>query len=99
MEEDEEDSDDSDAESDGTEVYECEDEDEFDEVMRVLGLEKATILDNGDLRLPSGGVAVHRDVAHIWKQRGQRFQEVALPGGPSKVSRRTALMLTNGPMI
>lgn len=69
-EEDEEDGEDDDSE---TEILECDDDEEFDEVMRVLGLEKATILDNGDLRLPNGSVACHRDVAYIWRQRGQRL--------------------------
>jgi len=82
-----EDSDEEDDEEDGSdtsaEILECEDEDEFKEVMRVLGLQPATLMDNGDLRLPNGHVAVHREVAHIWKQRGTRTGQLALPGaGP-----------------
>lgn len=72
-EEEEEEDDGEDANSDATEVLECDDEEEFDEVMRVLGLQRATVLDNGDLRLPNGMVACHRDIAYIWRQRGTRL--------------------------
>merc|ERR1719221_235344 len=60
---------------DADEVLECEDEDEFDEVMRVLGLQPVTILPTGDLRLPNGCVATHRDVQHIYRQRGVRMDQ------------------------
>lgn len=39
-----------DGESSGTEIVECDDEEEFEEVMRILGLQQATVLENGDLR-------------------------------------------------
>lgn len=87
--------DDDDADSDTTEVIECEDEDEFEEVMRVLGLVSAEIMDNGDIRLPSGRIAINRDVAHIWKQRGTRFTgELVLAG--SRPKERPMFALSNG---
>jgi len=52
--------------------------------MRVLGLQPATIMENGDLRLPNGNMAVHRDVAHIWKQRGARMDQLGLSTGGKK---------------
>jgi len=81
---------------DGDEVVECEDEDEFEEVMRVLGLQPVTILPTGDLRLPNGSVATHRDVQHIYRQRGARMDEnqLAIHKG-SKVHKRSLLMLSN----
>ncbi|CAL1141769.1 unnamed protein product [Cladocopium goreaui] len=91
-EDDEDDEDD--AESSGTEIVECDDEAEFEEVMRILGLQQAMVLDNGDLRLPNGMVAANRDVAHIWKQRGTRAGPLALGGRPGK-SVRAHLMLAN----
>jgi|ERR1719468_171157 len=78
-----------------TEVLECEDEDEFEEVMRILGLQPATVTENGDLRLPNGLVAGSRDVAHIWKQRGQRLTQLATAARKSGPSKRSALMLSN----
>jgi len=89
----EDDDEDDDGSSSGTEIVECEDEDEFAEVLRILGLEAATLNDNGDLRLPNGAVAAHREVAYIWRQRGQRLGgQIAVSGG-KKV--RTPLMLSN----
>lgn len=91
-----------DGDSDGTEYVECEDEDEFEEVMRVLGLQRVTISDTGDLRLPNGVVATNRDVQHIYKQRGRRFdqQQLALlgggVGGRAAKNAKTPLMLTGG---
>jgi len=87
-------SDDEASSSSEADVVECEDEDEFEEVMRVLGLQPATLTETGDLRLPNGTVAAHRDVAYIWRQRGQRFGELALPGG--RAPGRTPLMLAGG---
>lgn len=91
--------DDVDAESDSSEdeVLECEDEDEFEEIMRVLGLQPVAILPNGDLRLPNGSVATNRDVQHIYRQRGNRPDQLALAGGQKhgKVGGRTQLMLSN----
>jgi len=92
-EEDEEEDDD--AESSGTEIVECDDEAEFEEVMRILGLQPATVLDNGDLRLPNGMVAANRDVAHIWKQRGTRAGPLALAGGRTGKSVQAQWMLAN----
>jgi len=83
---------DDDISSCGTEIVECDDEDEFAEVMRILGLQPATLNESGDLRLPSGGVAAHRDVAYIWRQRGQRLGQLALSGAKKG---RTPLMLSN----
>jgi len=80
-EQEEEEEDDDEAGSSGTELLECEDEDEFEEVLRVLGLQPATLSENGDLRLPNGAVAAHRDVAHIWRQRGQHFGALAQSSG------------------
>lgn len=87
--------------SDGTEIVECEDEDEFEEVMRILGLQRVTVTGAGDLRLPNGCVATHRDVQHIYKQRGRRMDQLAtLPEGsaasrPRKGRSRAQLMLSN----
>ncbi|CAJ1377757.1 unnamed protein product [Effrenium voratum] len=93
-EEDEDEEDDEDSDGSSTEIVECDDEAEFEEVMRILGLQPATVLENGDLRLPSGMVATNRDVAHIWKQRGTRNQ-LALAGGGRPKSVRAHLMLAN----
>ncbi|CAE7645769.1 unnamed protein product [Symbiodinium pilosum] len=95
--EEEDDDEDDDGDSSGTEIVECDDEAEFEEVMRILGLQQATVLDNGDLRLPSGMVAANRDVAHIWRQRGTRNgQLVAANGGRlGGKSVRAHLMLAN----
>jgi len=78
-----------------TEVLECDDEDEFEEVLRILGLQPATVTENGDLRLPNGLIAGNRDVSHIWKQRGQRLTQLATTARNSGPSKRTALMLSN----
>jgi len=100
--EDEEEEGDSEGDSDGSEgdVLECDDEDEFEEIMRVLGLQPVSILPNGDLRLPSGSVAVHRDVAYVYKQRGQRLDPLALTASSASGRRsnrpRSQLMLSNG---
>merc|ERR1711879_47856 len=88
-------SDGEDADSDSeTEVVECEDEEEFEEVMRILGLQPAKLDDNGDLRLPNGVVAAHRDVAHIYRQRGQHFGQLATIPQKSK-SKHCALMMSS----
>mmetsp|Transcript_155337 Transcript_155337/g.289807 ORF Transcript_155337/g.289807 Transcript_155337/m.289807 type:complete len:525 (+) Transcript_155337:74-1648(+) len=86
-----------DGESSEDEVLEVEDEDEFEEIMRVLGLQPVAILPNGDLRLPNGGVATHRDVQHIYRQRGNRPDQLALTAGQNRVNPRgrTQLMLSN----
>jgi len=81
------------------EVVECEDEDEFEEVMRVLGLQPVSILPNGDLRLPNGTTAAHRDVSYIYRQRGARMDQQAIAEVKSAnrvKSRRVPLMLSNG---
>lgn len=94
--------------SDETDVIECEDEDEFAEVMRVLGLQKVQVQDNGDLVLPNGKVATHRDVQHIYKQRGVRMDEQQLSlavvnaaghgeRGKKPIRTRAQLMLANCP--
>lgn len=105
--EDEESEEDDDDES--VEVIECDDEDEFEEVMRVLGLEPVQLLAAGDLRLPNGKVAAHRDMQYIYKQRGQRLDknEIVLAGSgrqPGTGSARSTmqrnraqLMLANAP--
>lgn len=59
---------DSDA-SDLVEVHECDDEDEFAAVLAQYGLQRAELLPSGDLRLPTGGVACHRSVAYVYKQK------------------------------
>merc|ERR1719321_1686810 len=58
--------------SDDHEVLECEDENEFDEVMKLYGLKQYSVLPNGNLQLPSGAVAAHRSLAYVFKQRGLR---------------------------
>lgn len=79
------------------EVVECEDEDEFEEVMRILGLEPVSVTDTGDLRLPNGNVATHRDVSYIYRQRGTREGQgqLAVQGGGFKSQKRATLMLSN----
>jgi len=92
----EEDDDSEDDDSSGTEIVECDDEAEFEEVMRILGLQQATVLDNGDLRLPNGMIAANRDVAHIWRQRGTRNGQLVASGGRlGGKSVRAHLMLAN----
>jgi len=96
---DEDDSDDDESEPD---VVECEDEDEFEEVMRTLGLRAVEFTDTGDLILPDGRTAVHRDMAYIYKQRGTRSEEIVVPGGGGGnrgvgKAKRALLMLGNSP--
>lgn len=95
--EDDEDDDEESESEDGEEdqIVEVDDEDEFEEVMRVLGLQKVTITATGDLMLPNGNIAAHRDMSYIYKQRGVRNQEVALTGGVSRLQKRAQLMLSN----
>mmetsp|Transcript_76377 Transcript_76377/g.202825 ORF Transcript_76377/g.202825 Transcript_76377/m.202825 type:complete len:519 (-) Transcript_76377:24-1580(-) len=93
-EDDGEDDEDDGGSSSGTEIVECEDEDEFAEVLRILGMEPATLNENGDLRLPNGSTAANRDVAHIWRQRGQRADQLTVSSGRGKVV-RAPLMLSN----
>jgi len=103
-EEDEDDSEgseeDDDEGSSDEEVVECEDEDEFEEVMRILGLQPVSILPTGDLRLPNGTIAAHRDVSYIWRQRGVRMDQnqLALSASAKRAkSIRCPLMLSNAP--
>ncbi|CAE8658309.1 unnamed protein product [Polarella glacialis] len=89
-----------DSDSDGTEILECEDEEEFEEVMWVLGLQMASITENGDLRLPSGNTACARDVAYVWRQRGTRPTQLAVASGGrfgAGKNQRSQLMLSNAP--
>jgi len=88
--------DEEDGEDDGEEdeVVECDDEDEFEEVMRVLGLQKVNITATGDLQLPNGSIAAHRDVSYIYRQRGVRTDQVALQGS-KRLQKRAQLMLSN----
>eukprot|EP00927_Polykrikos_kofoidii_P025652 TRINITY_DN23005_c0_g1_i1.p1 TRINITY_DN23005_c0_g1~~TRINITY_DN23005_c0_g1_i1.p1 ORF type:complete len:560 (-),score=136.81 TRINITY_DN23005_c0_g1_i1:141-1694(-) len=99
--EDEEDDESDDGSEGDTEVVECEDEDEFEEVMRVLGLQQVTMTPTGDLKLPSGIVATHRDVQHIYQQRGRRLDAQQLAEYKSAHSgslhKRAQLMLSNAP--
>jgi len=93
---------DSDEDESEPEVVECEDEDEFEEVMRTLGLRAVEFTDTGDLILPDGRTAVHRDMAYIYKQRGERSQEIVVPGGGGGnrgvgKAKRALLMLGNSP--
>jgi hypothetical protein len=95
--EDDDDEEGDESEDDEDEVVECEDEDEFEEVMRVLGLQRVTVTDTGDLRLPNGSVATHRDVSYIYRQRGVRPDQQQLQAaqtGKSKHMRRAQLMLS-----
>eukprot|EP00929_Paragymnodinium_shiwhaense_P108105 TRINITY_DN74432_c0_g1_i1.p1 TRINITY_DN74432_c0_g1~~TRINITY_DN74432_c0_g1_i1.p1 ORF type:complete len:550 (+),score=198.13 TRINITY_DN74432_c0_g1_i1:76-1725(+) len=100
---------DEDSDEESVDIIECDDEDEFEEVMRILGLEPVQLLPGGDLRLPNGKVAAHRDMQYIYKQRGQRLDkgELVLAGnsrhpftgsGRSTMPRQRAqLMLANAP--
>merc|ERR1711865_1249889 len=93
-----EDGEDGDSEDDDKEYIECEDDDEFEEVMRILGLQPVKIMDTGDLRLPNGNVATHRDMNYIYKQRGVRSDDKQLAladggGGVGKGKRQWKLML------
>jgi hypothetical protein len=96
-EEDAEDGDSEDSEGDEDEVVECEDEDEFEEVMRVLGLQPVSITDTGDMRLPNGSLAAHRDVAYIYRQRGTRMtgDQLEVTGSQRRPQKRAQLMLSN----
>lgn len=69
------------SDSDNNEVLECEDENEFEEVMKLYGLKQYTVLPNGNLQLPSGAVAAHRSLAYVFKQKGLKMDG---PAGPSK---------------
>mmetsp|Transcript_22441 Transcript_22441/g.49037 ORF Transcript_22441/g.49037 Transcript_22441/m.49037 type:complete len:405 (+) Transcript_22441:43-1257(+) len=64
-----EDGEESEADEDGLEVVECENEEEFKKVMEELGLQRAEILPSGDLQLPDGSVATHRQWAYIYRQK------------------------------
>jgi hypothetical protein len=86
---------DGDSDCEGNDELEIDDEDEFEEVMRVLGLHKVEITETGDLKLPNGNVAAHRDVSYIYRQRGVRQDQVALHGGSAKFQKRAQLMLSN----
>lgn len=93
---DEEESDGEEADGDAPQILECEDEDEFEEVMRVLGLQSVTVTETGDLRLPNGSLAAHRDVAYIYRQRGVRKDADQLALAGPKKQKRAQLMLSNG---
>lgn len=100
----EEDDEDVDNEESDYDLIECEDEDEFADVMRVLGLEAVDITETGDLKLPNGMVAAHRDVAYVYRQRGQRWdpeQQLERLGGDrvagALADGRSRLMLANAP--
>jgi len=86
--------------SDGSDedVVECEDEDEFEEVMRVLGLQPVSFTPNGDLQLPNGNVATHRDVQYIFRQRGRRPDQLMFASGHSARGPKppSQLMLSGG---
>jgi hypothetical protein len=96
VEEEDDEGDEEEDEEDGDEIVECEDEDEFDEVMRIFGMQAVSINENGDLRLPNGCVATHRDVQHIYRQRGARMDQsqIAMYKG-ANVQKRSLLMLSN----
>lgn len=66
--------------ADSAHVYECEDEEEFEEMMRTLGLVLVDVDEGGDLRLPGGGTASRRADGLGLRKRGRRL-ELALPGG------------------
>lgn len=87
-----------DGDSDGTDIIECEDEDEYEEVMRVLGLQPASVTDNYELRLASGAIISNRYLSYIYKRRGRRVldeEELALAkAARSRIS--TPLALTGG---
>jgi len=56
-------------------VKECETQEEFNKVMAEFGLTKAEILPSGDLKLPTGNVAAHREFYYIYRQRGRRMTD------------------------
>jgi pre-60S factor REI1 len=60
---------DSDASGEVLEVVECDDEDQFADVLERYGLQNAELLETGDLRLPNGKVACHRSVAYVYRQK------------------------------
>jgi len=60
---------DSDASGEVPEVVECDDEDQFADVLERYGLQNAELLETGDLRLPNGKVACHRSVAYVYRQK------------------------------
>lgn len=77
-------------------VIECEDEDEFADVMRTLGLQSVEITEGGDLRLPDGREATNRDMGYIFKQRGNRIDTSLVLATGRHPKRRSQLMLSNG---
>merc|ERR1740129_585156 len=92
--------------SDGSDedVVECEDEDEFEEVMRVLGLQPVSFTPNGDLQLPNGNVAggpinlcLLRAIALVApSRRPSSCSQVARPAGAHGSHSRTASRLVKG---
>lgn len=101
-EEDEDDYDeDEDGDDDDLEIIECEDEEEFAQVIAQYGLQRAEILPSGNLRLPDGTEAAHRGLRYIYRQRGMRKGPAAEGQGVAKAlplwgSRKAMAMITNG---
>jgi len=62
-------------EDDEFDIKECDDEEEFKATMEKYGLQPCSITDTGDLRLPDGSVATHRQYHYIYKQRGRRLTD------------------------
>lgn len=62
-----------DEEDDDFIIKDCGDEDEFERIMKEHGLQPCSITATGDLRLPDGCVAAHRQFHYIYKQRGRRW--------------------------
>eukprot|EP00397_Hematodinium_sp_SG-2012_P012960 GEMP01013146.1.p1 GENE.GEMP01013146.1~~GEMP01013146.1.p1 ORF type:complete len:486 (+),score=103.96 GEMP01013146.1:30-1460(+) len=82
---------------DDYEIKECHDEDEFKKLMEEYGLQPCSITLTGDLRLPDGSVAAHRQYHYIYRQRGRRLtdEERRLKHKAVGGSRRALLMLSN----
>lgn len=53
-------------------IHEVEDEAEFERLRKAYGLKKASVTPTGNLQLPNGSVATHRDLHYVFRQRGQR---------------------------
>lgn len=85
------------------EVIDCQDEEEFQPIIAKYVLQRAEILPSGNLRLPDGTEAAHRDLRYIYKQRGRTGAAVRAAaegeGGVKALpmfNRRAMLMISNG---
>jgi len=87
------------AEDSDYDVKEYDNEEEYEKAIAKFGLTKAYITPTGDLKLPTGNVAAHRDFYYIYRQRGHRWtpeQRREKCQAIADGARRVPLMLGNG---